>query len=101
MSARGEAPRPSPHVPMRLLERRGAGQDDIGMSGGFVDVVVEGNHEVQRSDEHTSELQSLMRISYAVFCLKNKKQNHHTSVVECLNIQIINSESTYTLIIIY
>src|SRR3546814_5554177 len=27
-----------------------------------------------RSDEHTSELQSLMRISYAVFCLKNKKE---------------------------
>src|SRR3546814_7116013 len=29
----------------------------------------------QRSEEHTSELQSLMRISYAVFCLK--KKNHH------------------------
>src|SRR3546814_9591969 len=29
----------------------------------------------QRSEEHTSELQSLMRISYAVFCLK-KKKNH-------------------------
>src|SRR3546814_8344504 len=29
----------------------------------------------QRSEEHTSELQSLMRISYAVFCLKTKKQN--------------------------
>src|SRR3546814_5722417 len=28
---------------------------------------------VTRSEEHTSELQSLMRISYAVFCLKNKK----------------------------
>src|SRR3546814_2655572 len=28
----------------------------------------------QRSEEHTSELQSLMRISYAVFCLKKKKQ---------------------------
>src|SRR3546814_9395382 len=28
-----------------------------------------------RSEEHTSELQSLMRISYAVFCLKNKKKN--------------------------
>src|SRR3546814_4188354 len=28
----------------------------------------------KRSEEHTSELQSLMRISYAVFCLKNKKQ---------------------------
>src|SRR3546814_10445306 len=32
-----------------------------------------------RSEEHTSELQSLMRISYAVFCLKKKKRNkiHH------------------------
>src|SRR3546814_8696518 len=29
----------------------------------------------QRSEEHTSELQSLMRISYAVFCLKKKKTN--------------------------
>src|SRR3546814_6336003 len=29
---------------------------------------------VARSEEHTSELQSLMRISYAVFCLKKKKQ---------------------------
>src|SRR3546814_15769005 len=29
-----------------------------------------------RSEEHTSELQSLMRISYAVFCLKNKKQKN-------------------------
>src|SRR3546814_3537872 len=29
-----------------------------------------------RSEEHTSELQSLMRISYAVFCLKQKKQTH-------------------------
>src|SRR3546814_2968144 len=37
-----------------------------------------------RSEEHTSELQSLMRISYAVFCLKKKKnnnmhQNHNTT----------------------
>src|SRR3546814_7905733 len=30
--------------------------------------------EGQRSEEHTSELQSLMRISYAVFCLKKKKK---------------------------
>src|SRR3546814_4084683 len=29
-----------------------------------------------RSEEHTSELQSLMRISYAVFCLKKKKKQH-------------------------
>src|SRR3546814_5452088 len=32
-----------------------------------------GCHEAFRSEEHTSELQSLMRISYAVFCLKKKK----------------------------
>src|SRR3546814_3315060 len=38
---------------------------------------------VRRSEEHTSELQSLMRISYAVFCLKNKKQtiNHILSIL--------------------
>src|SRR3546814_5970648 len=34
-----------------------------------------------RSEEHTSELQSLMRISYAVFCLKKKNKNtQHTSI---------------------
>src|SRR3546814_8628468 len=32
---------------------------------------------VLRSEEHTSELQSLMRISYAVFCLKKKTQKHN------------------------
>src|SRR3546814_2513387 len=32
-----------------------------------------------RSEEHTSELQSLMRISYAVFCLKKKKTHYHTN----------------------
>src|SRR3546814_1981346 len=31
----------------------------------------------RRSEEHTSELQSLMRISYAVFCLKKKTENYH------------------------
>src|SRR3546814_1324628 len=34
----------------------------------------------QRSEEHTSELQSLMRISYAVFCLKKKKNNNNTHI---------------------
>src|SRR3546814_1433565 len=33
---------------------------------------------VLRSEEHTSELQSLMRISYAVFCLKKKKASQYT-----------------------
>src|SRR3546814_5663443 len=34
----------------------------------------------QRSEEHTSELQSLMRISYAVFCLKKKTNNQHIDI---------------------
>src|SRR3546814_10034807 len=35
-------------------------------------------HQKYRSEEHTSELQSLMRISYAVFCLKKKKITNET-----------------------
>src|SRR3546814_3464464 len=37
--------------------------------------LIDERNRVMRSEEHTSELQSLMRISYAVFCLKNKKTN--------------------------
>src|SRR3546814_9277177 len=37
-----------------------------------------------RSEEHTSELQSLMRISYAVFCLKKKKQNKRDRALQNL-----------------
>src|SRR3546814_5913414 len=36
-------------------------------------------HLVVRSEEHTSELQSLMRISYAVFCLKKTTQHNNTT----------------------
>src|SRR3546814_6564018 len=36
------------------------------------------NDGLPRSEEHTSELQSLMRISYAVFCLQNKNTTHKT-----------------------
>src|SRR3546814_10869928 len=36
-------------------------------------------YDVQRSEEHTSELQSLVRISYAVFCLKKKKKRTTTN----------------------
>src|SRR3546814_2281585 len=40
--------------------------------------VEHGHIGAERSEEHTSELQSLMRISYAVFCLKKKKTIHNT-----------------------
>src|SRR3546814_8346032 len=42
--------------------------DDLSVAAFF-------DFEVSRSEEHTSELQSLMRNSYAVFCLKKKKNN--------------------------
>src|SRR3546814_7956452 len=45
-----------------------------------------------RSEEHTSELQSLMRISYAVFCLKKKK----TTIINCIKIQLIPADTTAT-----
>src|SRR3546814_10338860 len=54
--------------------RRGFGQDaQDGLSRSHI---VEWQACTGRSEEHTSELQSLMRISYAVFCLK-KKNNHN------------------------
>src|SRR3546814_2722668 len=40
--------------------------------------------EGSRSEEHTSELPSLMRISYAVFCLKKKKRNHPERKIQYL-----------------
>src|SRR3546814_6109307 len=47
-----------------------------------------------RSEEHTSELQSLMRISYAVFCLKKKK--HHTITPQSLEHTHHTSKNTST-----
>src|SRR3546814_1830983 len=51
----------------------------IGGGGGRIGGVVGGSGGRIRSEEHTSELQSLMRNSYAVFCLKKKKnEKTHT-----------------------
>src|SRR6056297_2784262 len=40
---------------------------------------------ITRSEEHTSELQSLRRISYAVFCLKKKKERHAFECSYCVD----------------
>src|SRR3546814_9322140 len=42
-------------------------------------------HSGNRSEEHTSELQSLMRISYAVFCLKKKTNQHYDILLRSHN----------------
>src|SRR3546814_7858118 len=47
-----------------------------------------------RSEEHTSELQSLMRISYAVFCLKKKKPT--APLAPCCSYEYINRETAST-----
>src|SRR3546814_10577362 len=49
------------------------GADDSATLVLYGDVPLVQSATLQRSEEHTSELQSLMRISYAVFCLKKKK----------------------------
>src|SRR3546814_6317994 len=63
-SGMGQAPRP----PAKAVGLHGRGRwtgRKTGLAGG----------RAGRSEEHTSELQSLMRISYAVFCLKTKNTN--------------------------
>src|SRR3546814_1881841 len=69
---------------------------------GVVVVLVHGQQGVPleevRSEEHTSELQSLMRISYAVFCLKKKKrkQTQHTTMSKTKNkTRMSNNNNTY------
>src|SRR3546814_3581343 len=46
---------------------------------GFSQRMSQTTGHLSRSEEHTSELQSLMRISYAVFCLKKKKKTIHSN----------------------
>src|SRR3546814_9128471 len=86
---RGRTQAPAPAADRRYRDRhrhqrrpalwQGDGEDAV---DAIEDEVRIGGRQVRRpgfagrrSEEHTSELQSLMRISYAVFCLKNKKNN--------------------------
>src|SRR3546814_5529706 len=66
-----------PYVNLCMLKRlQGQFDESIryGKKGVELDPLSGGGHS--RSEEHTSELQSLMRISYAVFCLKKKTQKN-------------------------
>src|SRR3546814_10784307 len=69
------APPPTPSVPT------GAAQ----MLSNIRDEVLNDPSKASRSEEHTSELQSLMRISYAVFCLKKKKKHKTKQTIVITN----------------
>src|SRR3546814_1697800 len=58
-----------------LVERPGQGRQQRFERTEIGGVLGGADRLLDRSEEHTSELQSLMRISYAVFCLKKKKKN--------------------------
>src|SRR3546814_5031331 len=60
-----------------VISRPGISRPRLVLSGVFMGLGI----LAMRSEEHTSELQSLMRISYAVFCLKKKTQTHTTSTM--------------------
>src|SRR3546814_1252664 len=65
-------------LPSRELHRVGEGAAAVGVD---IEQQVRGQRcrtGRRRSEEHTSELQSLMRISYAVFCLKKKKMKQYS-----------------------
>src|SRR3546814_2348837 len=96
------------HDPERSLEIdikngfNGAGGDfmqrcetvaDPGIIAQNVDAAVTGKG--RRSEEHTSELQSLMRISYAVFCLKKKTKNQTNINIQQNNNHIQMKQSCY------
>src|SRR3546814_5816249 len=68
-----------------LIPARGGDRGDLGQREPV-------GHHLRRSEEHTSELQSLMRISYAVFCLK-KKNKISTKILVQLYITILKSNT--------
>src|SRR3546814_18052190 len=67
-----------PYTTLFRSQRAAADMDVVRAAGmKSIDLGLRGSRETNgRSEEHTSELQSLMRISYAVFCLKKKTNTH-------------------------
>src|SRR3546814_4395419 len=63
------------HRAVRALHHAALGNGHLGLRDGPLARDLDGRGRFVRSEEHTSELQSLMRNSYAVFCLKKKKKH--------------------------
>src|SRR3546814_2276520 len=81
--------RRSHRYPRRTQRRAAPISDQLHYAGGYVH-----NPATQRSEEHTSELQSLMRISYAVFCLKKNRNTDSSQNLTTSSLTI--SLHTYT-----
>src|SRR3546814_6345952 len=73
LAASGAAYAQSTHIQPKLIA-----ESPAPAPGGATTLALTMTPDKTRSEEHTSELQSLMRISYAVFCLKKKKKNNTT-----------------------
>src|SRR3546814_3449220 len=71
-------------LPHHGRRRRAQGAGGVGTGGGS------GPFLRPRSEEHTSELQSLMRISYAVFCLKKKNKTYYILIQIIRNNKLLN-----------
>src|SRR3546814_3722299 len=69
-----EVQRQTVDLALGLAERTGHALRYLNIGGGFGIPYFPKDEPLARSEEHTSELQSLMRISYAVFCLKTKNK---------------------------
>src|SRR3546814_6581460 len=60
-------------------------------NGRIAEVFAQSAQLADSSEEHTSELQSLMRTSYAVFCLQKKNKPHHTSSTQHYRLHLTTS----------
>src|SRR3546814_10083692 len=77
---------PALGIAVFTYDRRGSGASGTKDAGGDFTILADDaiaavkhlKSDPRRSEEHTSELQSLMRISYAVFCLKKKNNKNRT-----------------------
>src|SRR3546814_4392555 len=86
-----EGRRPRPHRGQRGVRRPGLrGQQGSRLRR------LEGEREWRRSEEHTSELQSLMRISYAVFCLKKQKKSQRDTLNRITKRRLRDNTTTHS-----
>src|SRR3546814_7120588 len=71
----------SPNREETIYRSKAVGEPPLMLAISVLHALSDAVASVARSEEHTSELQSLMRISYAVFCLKKKNQTNERAII--------------------